>query len=91
MILLNSGLPGLSYGELIKLLTGPVSQSGPALHRQAYHNLARCVATLVACRPQLGAETVAQVAAQLKNSAATQQLDPLKLFSLLALGEIGRR
>ncbi|XP_067930479.1 cullin-associated NEDD8-dissociated protein 1-like [Watersipora subatra] len=89
-----SNTPGLQFTDLIKLLTDPIyhpesasSQSNTqlAVHKQAFHSIARCVAALAL------ANDVASVVNEFMTSLSKKETsDSVQVFCLLTLGEIGR-
>lgn len=83
--------PCVDYAELISMLTAPVYDpaidSGPGLHKQVFHSLARCVAALAAACPQEAAGTANRLvcdARSPKSSAA------VKVLAFLSLAEVGQ-
>ncbi|XP_013401957.1 LOW QUALITY PROTEIN: cullin-associated NEDD8-dissociated protein 1-like [Lingula anatina] len=94
--LVNCGLAGMGFRQLLQMLTAPVyhpssatqpANSTLAVHKQAFHSIAQCVAVLtIACKNE-ASTVVNQFVADIKNSSST---DSVKLFALLALGEVGR-
>ncbi|CAL1532474.1 unnamed protein product [Lymnaea stagnalis] len=88
LIALN--LPKLGFRDLLQMLILPVYDtrltSGP-IHRQAYHSIARCVAALTEMSPLEASNVVSQFVSDIKNPKSTEHI---VLFSLLALGEIGK-
>lgn len=95
--LVSLNLPGLSYTELLQLLTTPIYQSnshqnhvsgGPNhIHKQAFHSIAKCVAALTVTCPHEALPIVKQF---LKDLTAGKHNDSVQLFTLLAIGEIGK-
>lgn len=82
--LVQTNLPNLSYRVLLdRLMELDLRQS--ALHKQAYHSLAKCVAAITLQVPQ---EAI-PVATQLLQEMARAQ-DAYLVFYLLTVGEIGR-
>uniref|UniRef100_A0A915KC78 Cullin-associated and neddylation-dissociated 1 n=1 Tax=Romanomermis culicivorax TaxID=13658 RepID=A0A915KC78_ROMCU len=61
---------------------------GSINHRQAYQNSAKCLAALVATCPEEAEETLNDLINNLRENSKCN--DFVQLFSLLALGEIGR-
>ncbi|GFR63434.1 cullin-associated NEDD8-dissociated protein 1 [Elysia marginata] len=88
--LITLNLPKLGFRDLLSKLITPVYDtrlsSGP-IHRQAYHSIARCVAALTEMSPLEASNVVAQFISDIKNPKSTELI---VLFSLLALGEIGK-
>uniref|UniRef100_A0A2C9JF10 TATA-binding protein interacting (TIP20) domain-containing protein n=1 Tax=Biomphalaria glabrata TaxID=6526 RepID=A0A2C9JF10_BIOGL len=88
--LIALSLPKLGFRDLLQMLILPVYDtrltSGP-IHRQAYHSIARCVAALTEMSPIEASNVVAQFVSDIKNPKSTEHI---VLFSLLALGEIGK-
>uniref|UniRef100_A0A0N5AZJ8 TIP120 domain-containing protein n=1 Tax=Syphacia muris TaxID=451379 RepID=A0A0N5AZJ8_9BILA len=87
--LINSSLPDKpSFEKLMSQLTLPVYER-PGLHRQAYHSISACAA-VVASSAELdkAASLVSTLADHLKDSSTSNEIC---LFSLLVLGELGRK
>eukprot|EP00079_Xenopus_tropicalis_P035405 XP_017949176.1 PREDICTED: cullin-associated NEDD8-dissociated protein 1-like isoform X3 [Xenopus tropicalis] len=84
--LVLSHTPHLGYPELVKQLTGPIYSGGPALHKQAYHSVAKCVAALASACPKESNASINQFIQDAKN---TRVGDPVKVLAFLALAEIG--
>lgn len=89
--LVKTGLPGLSYQELLHLLVAPVKQLGtqnalPHLHKQAFHSLAKCVSALTVETPM----EALRVAQQFLQDAHVPISDAHHMFALLGIAEIGR-
>ncbi|XP_024947857.1 cullin-associated NEDD8-dissociated protein 1 isoform X2 [Cephus cinctus] len=82
--LVQAGIPGLGYRELLSMLVAPVSQS--VLHKQAYHSLAKCAAALTITWHQEAQCVVEQFLKDVQNP----QSDAQHIFALLVIGEIGR-
>ncbi|KAH9373876.1 hypothetical protein HPB48_016148 [Haemaphysalis longicornis] len=90
--LVSLNLPGLGFRELLNEVSTPVYQSGGAgaavaIHRQAYHSMAKAVAALTLQCPQ---EALPVVQRFLQDIQANRSVDAIQLFALLAIGEIGR-
>ncbi|CAG5130228.1 unnamed protein product [Candidula unifasciata] len=88
LIALN--LPKLGFRDLLQMLIMPVYDTRPSsgsIHRQAYHSIARCVAALTEMSPLEASSIVSQFVSDIKNPKSTEHI---VLFSLLALGEIGK-
>ncbi|XP_064651957.1 cullin-associated NEDD8-dissociated protein 1-like [Lineus longissimus] len=95
--LVSSGAPGLGFKELIQMLLYPIydpnhSAQPPntnlAVHKQAFHSIAKCVAMLtITCQSEATA-VVRQFIRDIKNPKST---DSIRLFSLLSIGEIGKK
>ncbi|KAL3888576.1 hypothetical protein ACJMK2_001063 [Sinanodonta woodiana] len=88
------GLPKLFFKDLLQLLIKPIyaastpsSHSIFAIHKQAFHSIAKCVAALTVMSPGEANNVVNQFVNDVKNQKST---DSIRLFSLLALGEIGK-
>jgi len=83
----------LSYRFLLKVLTKPIyedngtSSSTLAVHKQAFHSIAKCVTSLTLVCEKEAEAVVHQFISDIMNTNST---DSIKLFALLALGEIGR-
>ncbi|XP_014662099.1 PREDICTED: cullin-associated NEDD8-dissociated protein 1-like [Priapulus caudatus] len=94
--LVATGLPQVAFRELLQMLTAPIYNPSPqtqpltsafAVHKQAFHSIAKCVATLTLVCPQEGASVIHQFVNDVKSSKST---DSVRLFAMLALGEIGK-
>lgn len=91
--LVSIGLPKLGFRDLLQMLITPVYSPHPshgsafAVHRQAFHSIAKCVAALTVKCPGEGGNVVNQFVSDVRNAKSS---DSIKLFSLLALGEIGK-
>ncbi|CAG0913840.1 unnamed protein product [Notodromas monacha] len=85
--LVAAQLPGLGFKELLHSLLTFVHSPSTHLNRQANHSVAKCVSALVAERPS---EALA-VVNHLLHDVQTNPSDSIKVFSVLALGEIGRQ
>ncbi|XP_060552206.1 cullin-associated NEDD8-dissociated protein 1-like [Ruditapes philippinarum] len=88
------GLPKLGFKDLLQMLIKPVynptSQTHHqafSIHKQAFHSIAKCVAALTVMSPNEATNVVNQFVNDVKNTKST---DSIRLFSLLALGEIGK-
>ncbi|CAH2312122.1 cullin-associated NEDD8-dissociated 1-like isoform X1 [Pelobates cultripes] len=77
----------LGYTELMKQLTGPVNTSGSTLHKQAFHSVAKCVATLANACPKESNVSINQF---IQDAKSPRVGDPVKVLAFLALAEIGR-
>ncbi|XP_063954997.1 cullin-associated NEDD8-dissociated protein 1-like isoform X1 [Lytechinus pictus] len=86
----------MGFQDLLGLLTAPVyspteatqpSSTPYAVHKQAFHSIAKCVAVLTISCANQGSAVVVQFVNDIKNSEST---DSIRLFALLALGEIGK-
>ncbi|XP_071144379.1 cullin-associated NEDD8-dissociated protein 1-like [Mytilus galloprovincialis] len=92
--LVATGLPKLGFKDLLQMLINPVynptqqtSSNIFAVHRQAFHSIAKSVAALTVKSSSDSTSVVNQFVKDVKNAKSS---DSVKLFSLLALGEIGR-
>ena len=92
--LVVTGLPKLGFKDLLQMLINPVynpvhqcSSNVFAVHKQAFHSIAKCVAALTVKNSSESNSVVNQFVKDIKNAKSS---DSVKLFSLLALGEIGR-
>ncbi|GIY90141.1 cullin-associated NEDD8-dissociated protein 1 [Caerostris darwini] len=93
--LVNNQIPGVSYGDLLQRLTAPIYSSNEHgqgngthnIHKQAYHSIAKCVAALTVTCPQ---EAFPAVLHFLQELTGKRNVDSVQLFSLLAIGEIGK-
>ncbi|XP_061388341.1 cullin-associated NEDD8-dissociated protein 1 [Musca vetustissima] len=90
--LVQTNLPGLDYHSLLKKLMEPViapsSAASDQLHKQAYHSLAKCVAALTQQCPNEAIPLATQLLQDLQKPSLIP--DSQLVFSLLAIGEIGR-
>lgn len=89
--LVSSRLHGLSYKEIFQMLIDPIYNSQVvgavyAVHKQAFHSIAKCVAAVTVICPQEAVPVVNQFV----NDIQRPKSDSVHLFALLALGEIGR-
>ncbi|XP_052085388.1 cullin-associated NEDD8-dissociated protein 1-like isoform X1 [Mytilus californianus] len=92
--LVATGLPKLGFKDLLQMLINPVYNPTQqttsnifAVHRQAFHSIAKSVAALTVKSSSDSSSVVNQFVKDVKNAKSS---DSVKLFSLLALGEIGR-
>ncbi|XP_063406823.1 cullin-associated NEDD8-dissociated protein 1-like isoform X1 [Mytilus trossulus] len=92
--LVATGLPKLGFKDLLQMLINPVYNPTQqttsnifAVHRQAFHSIAKSVAALTVKSSSDSTSVVNQFVKDVKNAKSS---DSVKLFSLLALGEIGR-
>ncbi|XP_067665996.1 cullin-associated NEDD8-dissociated protein 1-like [Haliotis asinina] len=86
------GLAKLGFKDLLQLLIMPIyspqqTGTGFAVHKQAFHSIAKSVAALTVMSPEEAGNVVNQFVSDVKNAKST---DSIVLFSLLALGEIGK-
>ncbi|XP_015114228.1 cullin-associated NEDD8-dissociated protein 1 [Diachasma alloeum] len=82
--LVQAGIPGLGYRELLAMLVAPVTSS--VLHKQAYHSLAKCAAALTITWQQEAHGVVEQFIKNVQDPASDSQ----HIFALLVIGEIGK-
>ncbi|KAH0549044.1 cullin-associated NEDD8-dissociated protein 1 [Cotesia glomerata] len=82
--LVQAEIPGIGYQELLAMLIEPVNKS--ALHKQAYHSLAKCAAALTITWQKEAHGVVEQF---IKNVQHPQN-DAQHIFALLVIGEIGK-
>jgi hypothetical protein len=75
-------LPGLSFSELLNMLIAPV-MTGTALHKQAFHSLAKCVAALAITVQREALPVVEKFLKELK----TNKDDAHQVFALFVIGE----
>jgi len=90
-VLVRSGSPGLGYQELLqRLLQTLQGGQGPVTAKQAHPSVAAVVATLTLCAGdrQQAVTVVRRFLSDLSNPGTPP---PLQAFSLLAVGEIGKR
>ncbi|KAJ7999313.1 hypothetical protein DPEC_G00193090 [Dallia pectoralis] len=79
----------MGYNDLLKALTGPFHGSGKTadpIHRQCYHNVARCVAAISSVCPKEASGMVTSFIQEVKNPNSPE---PIRILSLLCLGEVG--
>ncbi|XP_013370967.1 PREDICTED: cullin-associated NEDD8-dissociated protein 2 isoform X1 [Chinchilla lanigera] len=83
--------PCVAYTELLSLLTAPVYEQagdgGPALHKQVFHSLARCVAALSAACPQEAAGTANRL---VRDARSPHSSTGVKVLAFLSLAEVGQ-
>ncbi|KAM9326759.1 cullin-associated NEDD8-dissociated protein 1-like [Gastrophryne carolinensis] len=84
--LVASHTPQFGYVDLFKQLTGPVTSSGPTLHKQAFSSVAKCVAALASACPKESNATITQLIQDTKNPRIG---DHIKVLAFLTLAEIG--
>lgn len=82
--LVQAGIPNLDHRELLAMLIHPVSQG--ALHKQAYHSLAKCAAALTITWHQEAQNVVENFLKDIQNPQSNARY----IFALLVIGEIGR-
>lgn len=84
--------PCVAYNKLLSLLTAPVYEqtgdSGPALHKQVFHSLARCVAALSAACPQEAAGTANRLVMDAKSPHSSTGVKVLAFLSLAEIGQV---
>ncbi|XP_022103590.1 cullin-associated NEDD8-dissociated protein 1-like [Acanthaster planci] len=91
--LVATNTPGLGFQGLLQMLSLPIysppdTQSPSyAVHKQAFHSIAKCVAALTISCASEGSIVVNQFVNDVKNPKSS---DSVQLFALLSLGEIGR-
>ncbi|XP_077989699.1 cullin-associated NEDD8-dissociated protein 1-like isoform X1 [Glandiceps talaboti] len=94
--LVATGSPKMGFRELLQMLISPVYKPSQAtqpmnspfaVHKQAFHSIAKCVAALTITCSGEGSGVVVQFVSDVKNPKST---DSIRLFALLALGEIGK-
>uniref|UniRef100_A0A915M4M9 TATA-binding protein interacting (TIP20) domain-containing protein n=1 Tax=Meloidogyne javanica TaxID=6303 RepID=A0A915M4M9_MELJA len=87
--LIRSPLPNKpSFDEIISKLTEPVhSASAQLLHRQAYSSIAKAVATVAQATSDN--KKSAKLVTTLRNYLKNQSSDSVRLYAILALGELG--
>ncbi|KAL7299729.1 hypothetical protein TKK_0007479 [Trichogramma kaykai] len=88
--LVQAGIPGLNFRELLTMVVSPVTGKSkkpqPQLHKQAYHSLAKCTAALAVTCTQECRGVVEEFVKDLQ----LQKHDSRHIFALLVIGEIGR-
>ncbi|GAB1606379.1 cullin-associated NEDD8-dissociated protein 1 [Argonauta hians] len=93
--LVKADLPNLASRDLLVMLITPVynpvtttqtNNAVLAVHKQAFHSIAKCVAAIISQTE--APKAINQFVADVRHEKAS---DSVKLFSLLALGEIGRQ
>ncbi|XP_014246740.1 cullin-associated NEDD8-dissociated protein 1 isoform X2 [Cimex lectularius] len=82
-----ANLPGLNNKRLLEMLTAPVSQHQPPLHKQAFHSLAKCVAAVTVPWQDEALSVVLRLLSDLQTAPGSDQQ---QIFALLVIGEIGR-
>ena len=90
--LVKSGQANSSFKDLLQRLLSPIySASGQGdrlvVHKQAFHSLAHCCAAVVSECPNETGPLCVRFIGEIKNAKST---DSVRLFALLALGEIGK-
>ncbi|CAH3188697.1 unnamed protein product, partial [Porites evermanni] len=90
--LVLSGMKGMAFKDLFQMLVSPIYSSTHGnqqvvIHKQAYHSIAKCVAALAMSCPADRQSVVNQFVKDIQSAKVS---DPVRLFSLLSLGEIGR-
>ncbi|XP_058144812.1 cullin-associated NEDD8-dissociated protein 2 [Dasypus novemcinctus] len=84
--------PCVAYAKLMSLLTAPVyeqdADGGPGLHKQVFHSLACCVATLVAACPQEAAGTASRLVSDARSPRASTGVKVLAFLSLAEVGQV---
>lgn len=91
--LVLTGLPKHGFRDFLQLLITPIynptttTSMGFAVHKQAFHSIAKCVAALTMKCPGEVNNVVIQFVKDVKNPKST---DSIRFFALLALGEIGK-
>lgn len=87
--LIRSPLPNKpSFEEIVTKLTEPVhSASAQLLHRQAYSSIAKAVATVTQATSDNQKST--KLVTSLRNYLKNQSSDSVRLYAILALGELG--
>ncbi|XP_020625713.1 cullin-associated NEDD8-dissociated protein 1-like [Orbicella faveolata] len=90
--LVMSGMKGMGFKDLFQMLVSPIYSSShgnqqTVIHKQAFHSIAKCVAALAMSCPSDGQSVVNQFVKDIQSAKVS---DPVRLFSLLSLGEIGR-
>uniref|UniRef100_A0AAV2M8A6 TATA-binding protein interacting (TIP20) domain-containing protein n=1 Tax=Knipowitschia caucasica TaxID=637954 RepID=A0AAV2M8A6_KNICA len=79
----------LGYGQLLKALMEPFNSPEclADIHRQSYHSVARCVATLCAVCPKETPGTISSLKQQVNSQSCPESA---RVLALLCLGEVGR-
>ncbi|KAL7408300.1 hypothetical protein ABVT39_021203 [Epinephelus coioides] len=88
--LVLSKTSNLGYSQLLKSLTDPFHSSSAdstIMHRQSYHSVACCVATLSSACPKETPATVASLLQEVKNPGSPESA---RVLALLCLGEVGK-
>nr|XP_027787662.1 cullin-associated NEDD8-dissociated protein 2 isoform X2 [Marmota flaviventris] len=84
--------PCVDYAELIGLLIAPVYDpeggGGPALAKQAFHSLARCVAALSSACPQEAAATAHRLVCDARSPHSSTGVKVLAFLSLAEVGQV---
>ncbi|XP_053203172.1 cullin-associated NEDD8-dissociated protein 1-like [Panonychus citri] len=92
--LVRSGFPGLDYYTLVNQLNSPIymmNQQGeqlhPPLHKQAYHSIAKCIASISIIDHKRSIKAVRHFIRDIENSGHSPSI---QMFALLTIGEIGK-
>ncbi|CAL4060788.1 unnamed protein product, partial [Meganyctiphanes norvegica] len=84
--IVQAGLPGLGYQDILNHLLAPlVSPNASNIHKQAYHSMAKCVAALTLTHHNEAVGVVNRFLMDVTNPRSPT----VQSFSLLAIGEIG--
>lgn len=85
--IVQAGLPGLGYQDILNHLLAPlVSPQASNIHKQAYHSMAKCVAALTLTHHNEAVGVVNRFLMDVTNPRSPT----VQSFSLLAIGEIGQ-
>uniref|UniRef100_A0A672QHI2 Cullin-associated NEDD8-dissociated protein 1-like n=1 Tax=Sinocyclocheilus grahami TaxID=75366 RepID=A0A672QHI2_SINGR len=90
-VLVATKTTNMGYGDLLKGLRGPFydfkSTDSMSVHKQSYYSVAKCVAALSMACPKEASGVVTNLIQEVKNPKSSE---PVRILSLLCLGEIGR-
>ncbi|XP_051551016.1 cullin-associated NEDD8-dissociated protein 1-like [Myxocyprinus asiaticus] len=88
--LVGTKASNMSYNDLLKALKGPYYEAksfdSMSVHKQSYYSVAKCVAALSTACPKEASVVVTNLIQEVKNP---KKSEPVKILSLLCLGEIG--
>ncbi|TRY93810.1 hypothetical protein DNTS_012179 [Danionella cerebrum] len=90
-VLVATKASNMGYSDLLKTLRGPFYDSKMtdlmSVHKQSYYSVAKCVAALSTVCPKEASGVVNSLVQDVKNPKSSE---PVKILSLLCLGEMGR-
>ncbi|EDV20392.1 uncharacterized protein TRIADDRAFT_51005 [Trichoplax adhaerens] len=90
---IRNKIPKMNPNEVLQMLTHPIyypesqGQGSLAIHKQAFYSVAKCVAGIIMESSDLSTTVVQQLIRDLESASSSVSV---KMFTLLALGEIGR-
>lgn len=92
--LVGSGFPGLDYFTLVNQLNAPIymvnhqgEQLHPPLHKQAYHSIAKCIASISIIDHKRSLKAVRHFIRDIEEHSHSPCI---QMFALLTIGEIGK-